>query len=548
MKNKIVLIGMSLICSTVVQSQDIQTTEVRVTEEFNPSIPEASKLNEQASFADTLKEDKSQTYSIKQYHIKADYKTRPLKAAKVKDESILKLYKSKVSLGLGDNWNKDISLLHNSKRSQDFNFGLLMHHLSNQYKPTNYQVKNSKNTLYLYGKKIGASHIYLANFDYDRITASYFNTSSSFEEKYFRNRFAYSKISVSAISRSNVTDRLIKKVNFFLSDLNEMSENQIHLSADLANKIAGYPIDIEVELNDYLNYNNKDSKYDPEEMKELHFVPQTNFDRFGMNFHAGFNLHYDRDGVAISPIINATKEFVKNILWVHGGIRHTEQRNTLKSLGDENPYIHSFGTNQSILTDNTLLQTLTTTSKDELYLTMRNVLGKDEVFEGTIAYAKVKNFANFFAVDNNEYNRFLIDYLDVSQMHISANYERILNNMLSVNVQANYFNWNKEVYYKPNLRVDVSTPINLRDKIKAVPSISYLGNRMTYSKNLLDSELGMTNELSGQLHANLMVQYIYTKILSAYLQFNNLTNSNEFLFEGYQEIGFNAVFGVNYSF
>ena len=535
-------------CSIVAQSQDIKATEVRVTEEFKPSIPEANKLNESASFEDTIKVDKSQDYSVDQYNLRTNYKTRPLKAAKVKAVSLTKLYNSNVSVGFGDNWNSRFSVLHNSNRSKDVSYGVLMQHSSYQYRPKNHHVKNSNNTLNVFGKRLTSSHIFVGNLDYDRTATLYFNTSSPFEEKYFRNRFAYSKLSFSAISKSNEGDRLIKKVDFFLSDLNEMSENQIHLSADVQNKIAGYPIEIEIELNKYLNYNNKDSEYENEEMNELHFVPQTNFDKFGINFLTGLNLHYDSDGIAISPIINATKELVKNILLIHGGIRHSERRNTLKSFTDQNPYIHSYGTNQAILSRDTLLQSFTTTSKDELYLSIRNVLGKDEVLEGSLAYAKVKNFANFSEIYDGNYNRFLTVYADVNQLHIGANYERKLIKMLSVYAKVNYFNWDKEVYYKSKLTIDVKTSINLRDKIKAIPSINYIGSRMTYYNNLLVSELVVPAELPAQFHANFMLEYKYTKILSAYLQLNNLTNSKEVLFRGYQEIGFNGVFGINYSF
>ena len=43
---------------------------------------------------------------------------------------------------------------------------------------------------------------------------------------------------------------------------------------------------------------------------------------------------------------------------------------------------------------------------------MRNVLGENEVFEGSIAYGSVENFAHFVGVTNGIYNRFQVDYLD----------------------------------------------------------------------------------------------------------------------------------------
>ena len=108
-----------------------------------------------------------------------------------------------------------------------------------------------------------------------------------------------------------------------------------------------------------------------------------------------------------------------------------------------------------------------------------------------------------------------------------------------MNANADFFSWDVDVYHKPNFTANLSAPINLRNKIKVAPSISYMGER---SVNDSDSKL------SAQIHANLGVYYSYSKQLSAYLHLNNLTNSKEDLWIGYREVGFNGVFGVNFSF
>ena len=54
--------------------------------------------------------------------------------------------------------------------------------------------------------------------------------------------------------------------------------------------------------------------------------------------------------------------------------------------------------------------------------------------------------------------------------------------------------------------------------------------------------------LPAQFHFNLGLQYNYSKILSAYLELNNLNGSNIELWRDYQEIGFTGVFGLSYSF
>jgi len=536
------IIAVLLLSTTQLLAQDIGTTEVKVVEGFKPTIPEASRLNEKATFADTTKKDRIQEYVVIATDLKSDYKTRPLKAAKVKADKIPQLYGTKVGVGFGNVWATKASILHNSKRSKTLSYGIIVNHFANSYEVPHYLFKNSKNTMHLYGKKMNESHIYMVNLDYDRRTAVFSPLfSEGIGEKYFRNRFAYTKLSISAISKELSVDKLKYHTTFFISDLNELSENQIHLSTNLSKTINGLPFALEIELNDYLNYNNSD--YTGENIKSvqsLHFSPSTAITKYGVDFDLGIEFHYLSDGTPfeVFPQIKATKELVKDILLVYGGLRHSEQRHTLKSLSDENPYIHSFGTNQAILAGNAMLQNLKTTDTDEIYVAMRNVLGKEEVFEGSVAYGSVQNFAHFVGVTNGYYNRFLVDYIDVKQLHVNVNYDRKINAIISLNANADYYNWDKEVYHKPNFTFAISAPVNLRNKIKVIPSLSYLGERTA----------SVMSELPAQIHANLGLYYNYTQNISAYVQLNNLTNSKQDMWRGYREVGFNGLFGLNYSF
>ena len=562
--NKIFIV--ILFSTSQLLAQDIGTTEVRVVEGFKPTIPEASRLNEKAAFADTIKKVRTQEYAVIATDLKSNYKTRPLKAAKVKADKIAQLYGTKVSVGFGNAWTTKASIVHNSKRSKTLSYGILLNHFANKYKvplvlegfqpaiPREpYLVRSSKNTLHLYWKKISESRIYMANLDYDRRTAFFWGENPALpSEENYRNRFAYTKLSFSAISRELAADKLKHHTTFFVSDLNEFSENQIHLSTNLSKTIKGLPFALEIELNDYLNYNNPDSKFESTNVQSFHFSPSTAITKYGVDFDLGIEFHYLSDGTPfdIFPQIRATKELVKDVLLVHGGLRHSDQRHALKSLSDENPYIHSYGTDQTILSGNAILQNLKRTDSDELYVAMRNVLGKGEVFEGSVAYGMVGNFAHFVRDYNLNYNRFLVDYIDVKQLHINASYDRKINNIISVKANANYYNWDKQVYHKPNFTCDISTPVNLRDKIKVTPSLSYIGKRKTNSS--YDSEPVMLpillEELPSQFHMNLGLYYNYMKNISAYLQLNNLTNSKQDVWIGYREVGFNGLFGLNYSF
>jgi hypothetical protein len=576
--NKIFIV--ILFSASQLLAQDIGTTEVRVVEGFKPTIPESSRLNEKAVFADTIKKVRTQEYAVVETDLKSNYKTRPLKAAKVKADKIAQLYVTKVSVGFGNAWTTKASIVHNSKRSKTLSYGILLNHFANKYKvplvlegfqpaiPREpYLVKNSKNTLHLYGKKISASHIFMGNLNYDRRTSLFWGENPALPaEENYRNRFAYTKLSFSASSKEMAADKLKHYTTFFVSDLNKFSENQIHLNTNLSKTIKGLPIALEIELNDYLNYNNPDSKFESTNVQSFHFSPSTSLTKYGFEFDLGLEFHYLSDSTQfdVFPQIKATKELVKDVLLVYVGLRHSEQRHTLKSLSDENPYIHSYGTDQAIFSGN-VLQNLKRTDSDELYFAMRNVLAEDEVFEGSVAYGMVGNFDHFVRDYNLNYNRFLVEYIDVKQLHVNASYDRKINNIISVKVNANYYNWDKEVYHKPNFTCDISTPINLRDKIKVIPSVNYRGERVArqeYSGLIfgdpIDPDRGFVYpdsgdphtiaELPAQFHMNLGVYYSYTKNISAFLQLNNLTNSKEDVWIGYREVGFNGLFGLNYSF
>jgi hypothetical protein len=545
--NKLVLI--MLVSVSSVFAQDIGITQVKVVEDFKPAIPEVSRLNENATFSDTIKKDRSQIYEVVDANLKSDYKTKPLAVAQVKDDKIPELYGTRIGAGFGSPWITRAGVLYNSRRSRTLSYGIIANHFANKYS----LAKNSKNTMHLYVKKINPSYIFLINLDYDRKTALYYDEELALaEEKFFRNRFAYTKLSFSAISKQVSGQKLKHHTTFFVSDLNELSENQIHFSSNLSKTINGFPFSLEIKFNDYLSYNNSDSEFENTELKLLSFSPAIFFTKYGINFDLAVDFDFISDDapIAFFPQIKSTKELVKDILLLYCGLRHNKKRNTLKSLSDENPYIHSFGTNQSILENSSFLQELKITDTQELYLTMRNSLGKSEVFEGGVAYAIVRNFSHFVGLTNNNYNRFQVDYLDVKQSHAYMNYDRGINDFLSLSVNIDYYKWDKEIYHKPNFTCAVSIPVNLRNKIKVVPSLIYLAKResINYSFSELGFPTALPKELSPQFHANLGLYYSYSKQFSVYLKLNNLTNSKQDIWSGYKEIGFNGIFGMNYSF
>ena len=546
---------------SVLMAQDINPTKVTVIEGFKPQIPESEKIKETTQFSDTTKIDKTQKYSFVEKTLNTDYEISPLNPARVSGEKLSDLYRSTILLGGGTHFTSVSNITFNSLREDDYSYGLTFNHLSNKYSDKNSEkLKKSLNQVHLFGKKIDEKNIYLVNLDYDK---------SSVEKKYRllpesvtntdKNRFSYSKIGSTIFSKELSEDKLKHYTNFFISDLNKFSENQIHLTTALSKDVNGYPVQLEIEFDNFINYAN--SELDDVERSDFKIFALNSFisiEKYDFDIDLGFSSDYILDDlsgseIGLFPYINISKFLVKDILYIEGGLENNGYRNTIKSLSDVNPYIYAFATNQDVVFDDFNTLDLRTTEENKAYLYMKNVLGKDEVFEGRLSYAYIVNAPIFYKVPYYLNGKYLSSYIDVWRLHTNANYEWQINDLVGVHASANYFNYDTIVSNKENINGNLGVSLNLDEKIKMNTSVSYLGKRKSVGglqDSLQNYHINYNDifDLSHQLHANISIDYNYTKSISAYLRINNIFNSKQDMWEGYQEIGRNAWFGLSYSF
>ena len=107
-----------------------------------------------------------------------------------------------------------------------------------------------------------SSCILIFDLDYERKVNVYLDDTDNQEnDKFFRNRFAYTKFSFSAISNEIYNNKLNHHTKLFISDFNEFSENQIHLSSNLNKIINGVYYALSLEGNGFLRYTNSDSEF-----------------------------------------------------------------------------------------------------------------------------------------------------------------------------------------------------------------------------------------------------------------------------------------------
>lgn len=533
-----------LLCfSDILVAQDISTMEIKVVEGFKPSVPQAVKLNHNAVFVDTIQRDRVQKYKVLDFIFPSNYNVTKLTPAIVKSDKLKQLYGTTFSLAGGYRTGPNVDILHNSKRSRKNSYSFRLINSSNQAQIQNNKFAKNKTKFDASIKNIFDKKIINTHFRYSRNTSLSYGHDIHIPENMLQTSFNHTELILSTISRN--TDKKSLKYNtiFYISDLNEKSENIVSLNTIFNKDVFGYSFALDVSLENYVNYNSKQeiTGLESEGVQLISLAPSLDFSRFNIDFNAGIGIDYESGGgLDFFPMLVANKQLVENVLLLSFGIEDNKYRNTYSSLYEKNPYIHTLGMNRFIIPNDTAL-TLETTNFKEVFLKFYNLLGEDEVFNTDVRYGLAGNLPYFDNNNNSDYNRFIVFYKDIWQLHINTSYSRKLNSVFGLELNSDYYYWDdKEIAHMPNLLLDGTLIMNLRDKIIFNSVVRYISSQQSFS---LKKEV-----LPYRMYLDLVIDYKYSNKLSAAIIFNNITNSKKEIWRDYQDIGFHGSFQVNWSF
>ena len=538
-------------------SQDLKTTEIRVVEGLDVSVPDANKLNVKAFFMDTTKIDKTQKYSFVDKALYSSFNTRPLTAARIKNKNQINTNSTNISLAFGNNSYQsgkfNFSKMHN--RSFYYGIGLSIQNSEFNTSTDELNVLRKNPVFYLYAKNIFKKNIVSSKISHQRITTNHGFSKSS------ESQFSYSELSLKMNSRGkdNSFDHISE---ISLKDLNSKIENHVFIGTEISKTINSIPIALELEFNNYLNYQNNDDILDREELdvKILDISPKLSFAKYGFDINIGFNLGIENNNAEntadIFPLLEISKELVDNVINLSFGVDRSDYRNTLASLTKENPYIHSFGLNANEDPSLNIVDTinfshkLETTDIYEAFLNLDNKLSNNEMLSFKLAYGKILNHHSFILTTINDQRKFEIEYLDVWQLRANASYQKEFNNLIALNIDINY-NWHDEVVSnKAVLTGQISLPVTLRNKIKAMPSLSYIGPReaLILSGLFIEPAEYETIQLDHLYFLDLDINYNYSEKIGFSIKTNNILNVTTPFWNGYEEMGINFSLGLNYIF
>ena len=556
MKYSVILLLFLSFISFKASSQSKLNQEVKVVKPYEPSISDAFKINELPKIIDTIKITPSFSYSIKTKKLNSKFQLEPIKAAKMLGEPLTKLYRSYLKIGFGNYLTPLAEINISSLRAKNYSVGAYLKHFSTSGKIKNTDNKkvfagNSNNLIQLYGKRIFKSNKILSgdiNFNSRKIYYYGYNTTKKYlptvEIPTKKKDIEYQKFNLYNINTDFKTDYIDSshvnydiKLNYkYFKTKDDINENNLSLTANVNyfrnNQFLGV---------DYkLNYFNTTGTNDTINYLMVKFNPWIG--AFGNKWRiiAGVNTYYNQADAKyyFYPKVSLHYNVIDYFLIPYFELDGKYQINNYQKIANENFYI----TNK--------LNVKPTNYQQHVVGGIRGNFSSKISFNFNASYSQIKD--DYFFVNDtsclfeNKFN-VVYDNVNVTKFLTEISYKQ--SQKLNLLLKAEFFNYvmDKEIapWHKPKFKISFTSHYVLQNKIIVNTDIYAISSR--YAKTFDNSNNIVKKELSGIFDANLGLEYRYTKILSAFINFNNIGAVKYYQWNNYPLHKFNVLLGFTYS-
>lgn len=558
----IVLSGM--ITSAVAVGQVVtDEEEITVVAPYQPVVPDAFKINVSPRIPDEGLVKPQFNYSILEKDFKVDPVLDPITPAKIQGESITKLYKNYIKAGIGNYGTPYLDFFANKLRSKKSAFGVRLKHISSAGKIKDYAYPgNSNSEISAYGKRFMPSHTLTTDVYYKRRGVHFYGfRPDEFPDLELKNkdiRQTYNNLGVTAELKSNYSGD--RKLNHtvglgysFLADHYKTSESNIRFNAglDLRTEFFDFSEREKLGLDLGLDYFLTSDSTATHNSGILRIAPYYNlgFDQY--YFKIGLIADIQSDSVSSGhfyPVIRAEVKVIEDHLITYAGLYGGLEKNSLHSLSDANPFIAS--TMDRRFTNNKISQ----------YGGVKGRISKNFDYNVSFINSTVRGMAFFVndtasALGEGLNNQFTVVYDDVKHTRLIAefgyHYQDKVNVMLRGQYNDYFLDNEDEAWHKPGLQVSLGVNYNMQDKIYARAEL-FTRSKMyakVYEYDILTGGMEMkAEELKAMIDLNLGFEYRYSKVLSGFLNLNNLLGQRYYHWYNYPSYRFNLLLGVTYSF
>ncbi|MEI7595235.1 MAG: hypothetical protein WCK02_05755 [Bacteroidota bacterium] len=540
------LIGLNL------SAQDTINDVIYNFSDYKPEIKDAFKVSERPTVIKPTEKKPDIQYVNQPKRIDTKFEVEPISAAKMSGEPLTKLYKSLIKIGYGPYQTPMAEVYFNNGRSKKHSLGFSYRHLSSNGKIENVGFPGySMNLLNGNAEKYFKNHTFKSNISWNRNVVHYYGFDTrkftDIKNDEIKQRFSLSEIKNTYYSTYTNHDKLNHKINlnyYNLFDMFKTFENNVSFAADLDKEI-NLDADMQDEKIGLLieaDYNNLSNTKDTLSDGIIKIIPTVSFKANDITIKGGVKAIVEADTTSylrFFPCIDVNLQIAENILMVYGGIDGNVQKNSFRSLSTENPFI------------NPLVEYANTREKLYAYFGLKGNINSKISFNANLSSHNMINMAMYTA-DTSEllHNRFNVIYDDVKYLKASGEIAYQKNEKIKILIGGEYNNYqtSKEAYawYKPTIAGKIAAEYNIQDKIITKAELYYLGQ--TYGKNY-DTTLNTSYRINkAAFDFNIGIEYRYSKILSAFVNFNNIVAVRHYPWLNYPKQKFNLIGGITYSF
>jgi len=524
---------------------------------YDPVIKEAAKQTDKPEILDTVKRITNITYTTPAKQYATSYSVSPIEPAKMVNEPLSKLYSMLIKAGVGNYTMPYGEVFYNNLRSKEINWGIRVKHLSSHAKfDTLGTTDFSDNEASIYAKKFLRKHTLSGDFNYSRNVIHYFGFSDkqfvNVDADDYKQRFQLfegkGRLQSHYPDTSKEINHDIHLSYYNLGDHYKTFENNVYADG----MISIYKDQTKINALAAVDYYNVISANDTLNNLIVRLNPY---------FEAGSGGKWKADvGVSMAadyfdlrgtkyyfyPRFNVYYNIYNNLVIPYAGVSGGLEKNGFRSLSSINPFVLSE------------LQYKNTNNKYNLFGGLRGALSSNTSYDVRALFGRYENMAYFLAdyetyPENKLANKYKVVYMNTDYLNVNGQVKYQFKEKLNISAKGNFYSYKLDssgVYpwHKPNFDITFSANYNLKSKIIVKADVFVIGKQWALEKQFENSlAVYKPKQLNGVTDFNLGVEYRYTKLLSAFVSFNNIGNFRYYRWDKYPTQKFNAMIGLTFT-
>jgi len=543
--------------------------EVTLYNPYKPALAQSKKRSFLPVMNDTLKINPVFKYDSNTEPFFPSYTISPIRAANLLPDPLPKLYKSFLNIGMGNYFSPLGEISITNERSKKGALGFYARHFSSNGKV---ELQNSEkvfagymdNDASLFSKKFFRKNLLESSVDfrqkvryaygYDPVITDYSPEKSDIRMRY-NNIGAKASLSSITLDSSSLSYDFDLYYNFFHNAKN-LYQHNIGIDGIMAKSYKGFymgsgisyvlykPADSLSKSSDFIFSLSPFIKKTSEQWS-FKLGAQALMDRF-------FNFH-------IYPDIDFGFNVVPSYIRFFAGLSGKLERNEPFKIISDNPYLES-DQFSGFVPNGFLFRLPDTDHKLIISAGLKGNTGLNGNYLVSASYSLIDDmlfYSNLVFPDTLSPRAIGNYFIPLSEsgdlLKIHAEMNGAVTDKLNFYWTADYYNYDIVGYAwnKPDWDGKVGLKYNLRDKIIAGMEFTAIGKRrQIVNGDLLSMQAGHTStviEMPSHFNLNLSAEYRYSKILSIWTKFNNISTNRYYEWAYYPSQRFQFMLGFTYS-